>query len=399
MQQMARSSALSVVVMLSMAASAWAQGEVFVPGSDDVKAEIEARKAEAAAAAAKQEAAAAEEAAAEAGEAAAAAEAAASEAAAAAPAAEAAKPAEPAGPWTLSLELGLNGALSNSSGVVGAEDGNTVQFGMALKGVAKLREGAHEWRNSLTIAETQTQTPALPVFIKGNDVFELRTMYLYHLPAVPWLGPFVRARMQTSLFPGRLVLPDPAIPVTVDGEATALDPKTEDGKSYGVLELTDPFQPLRLRESAGVFAQPVDAPMLGLTVTVGAGAQQVFADGGRAVKDDDTTPAIEVVSLDDSQQIGVEVELEAEGQVTETVRYSLGINMLYPFYSDPELTPAGDPLEGIELANVEIDGKISVKLAAWASLDYVLSAKYLPLIIDEWQVQHGLLLNASFNLL
>lgn len=399
MRQMTRSGALSVVVTLSMAASAWAQGEVFVPASDDVKAEIEARKAEAAAAAAKQEAAAAEEAAAEAGQAAAAASEAAAAAAAPAAGAEAAKPPEPAGPWTLSLEVGLNGALSNSSGVVGAEDGNTVQFGLALKGEAKFRDGAHEWRNALTIAETQTQTPALPVFIKGNDVFELRTMYLYHLPAVPWLGPFVRARMQTALFPGRLVLPDPNIPVTVDGENADLESKTEDGKSYGVLELTDPFQPLRLRESAGVFAQPVDAPMLGLTVTVGAGAQQVFADGGRAVQDDEATPVIEVVSLADSQQIGVEVELEAGGKVTETVSYSLGVNMLYPFYSDPELNPAGDALEGIELANVEVDGKLSVKLAAWASLDYILSAKYLPLIIDEWQVQHGLLLNASFNLL
>ena len=73
--------------------------------------------------------------------------------------------------------------------------------------------------------------------------------------------------------------------------------------------------------------------------------------------------------------------------------------MLYPFYSDPEAAIGGEILEGVELTNVEISGKLSVKLAAWASLDYVLSAKYLPLIIDEWQVQNGLLLNSSFNLL
>ncbi|MCB9529732.1 MAG: hypothetical protein H6701_15315 [Myxococcales bacterium] len=315
---------------------------------------------------------------------------------------------KPADGWTIKVELGLNGALTNTSGVVGTDDGNTVQFGIALKGQADLRAGDHEWRNELALAHAQTQTPALPVFVKGTDQLDLSSMYLYHIPAVPWLGPFARARMQTSIFSGRLVValapkPDPSAPdvqVVIDGgEPTELDTKTEDNKRYGFLELTDPFQPLLLRESAGVFAQPLDDKTLRLTVSLGAGAQQVFADGGRAVTDDAATPAIEVSSLNDSQQIGAEVDVTAGGAVTETIGYSLGVNVLYPFYSDPEATVGGKVLEGVELTNVEVSAKLSVKLAAWASLDYVLSAKYLPLIIDEWQVQHGLLLNSSFNLL
>lgn len=307
--------------------------------------------------------------------------------------------AKPADGWTLKVELGLNGALTNTSGVVGTDDGNTVQFGVALKGRADLRAGQHEWRNELALAHAQTQTPALPVFVKGTDQLDVSSMYLYHIPAVPWLGPFARARLQTSIFAGRLVVADPAVQVTVDGAPTPLDTKTEDEKRYGVLELTDPFQPLLLRESAGVFAQPLDDKALRLTVSLGGGAQQVFADGGRAVTDDAATPVIEVGSLNDSQQIGVEVDIAANGAVTDTLGYSLGVNVLYPFYSDPEATVGGEPLDGVELTNVEITGKLSVKLATWASLDYVLSAKYLPLIIDEWQVQNGLLLNSSFNLL
>lgn len=306
---------------------------------------------------------------------------------------------KPADGWSIKVELGLNGALTNTSGVVGTDDGNTVQFGVALKGQADLRAGDHEWRNELALAHAQTQTPALPIFVKGTDQLDLSSMYLYHIPAVPWLGPFARVRMQTAVFSGRLVVADPSVPVTVDGALTPLDTKTEDEKRYGVLELTDPFQPLLLRESAGVFAQPLDDKTLRLTVSLGAGAQQVFADGGRAVTDDPATPAIEVSSLNDSQQIGAELDVTAGGAVTETIGYSLGVNVLYPFYSDPEATVGGKVLEGVELTNVEVSAKLSVKLAAWASLDYVLSAKYLPLIIDEWQVQNGLLLNSSFNLL
>lgn len=306
---------------------------------------------------------------------------------------------KPADGWTLKVELGLNGALTNTAGVVGTDDGNTVQFGVALKGQADLRVGQHEWRNELALAHAQTQTPALPIFVKGTDQLDVSSMYLYHIPAVPWLGPFARARLQTAVFAGRLVVADPAVPVTVDGVATPLDTKTEDEKRYGVLELTDPFQPLLLRESAGVFAQPLDDKTLRLTVSLGGGAQQVFADGGRAVTDDAATPAIEVSSLNDSQQIGVELDVAANGSVTDTIGYALGVNVLYPFYSDPEAAIGGKILEGVELTNVEVTGKLSLKLAAWASLDYVLSAKYLPLIIDEWQVQNGLLLNSSFNLL
>lgn len=301
--------------------------------------------------------------------------------------------------WTLKVELGLNGALTNTANVVGADDGNTVQFGIAVKGQAALRAGDHEWRNELAIAHAQTQTPALPVFVKGTDQLDVSSMYLYHIPSIPWLGPFARARLQTSLFSGRLVVADPATPVTLDGAPTPLDTKTEDEKSYGFLELTDPFQPLLLRESLGVFAQPLDDKTLRLTISLGGGAQQVFAEGGRAVTDDVATPVIEVSTLADSQQIGAELDVAAVGSVTDTIGYALGVNVLYPFYSDPESTVGGKILEGLDLTNVEITGKVSVKLASWASLDYVLSAKYLPLIIDEWQVSNGLLLNSSFNLL
>ncbi|MCA9538175.1 MAG: hypothetical protein KC620_04775, partial [Myxococcales bacterium] len=73
--------------------------------------------------------------------------------------------------------------------------------------------------------------------------------------------------------------------------------------------------------------------------------------------------------------------------------------VLYPFYSDPEANLNGTPLEGAELINAEVSAKVSAKITNWASLDYVFSARYLPLIVDEWQVQNGLLVSAAFNLL
>jgi hypothetical protein len=40
-----------------------------------------------------------------------------------------------------------------------------------------------------------------------------------------------------------------------------------------------------------------------------------------------------------------------------------------------------------------------VRLTKWASLDYVVSAKKIPLVLDAWQVQNGLLLTVGFDLI
>lgn len=293
---------------------------------------------------------------------------------------------KPADGWKVGVQVGLNLALSDSRTVPGIVDGTTYQVGAALKGSADLRAGDHEWRNSLEITHTRTSAPPLDEFVKSADEATLRSMYLYHLPGIPWLGPFARVRAQTALFPGELRFAEPT-QLAVDG--VSLDePVTE-------YPLTSAFEPFLLRESIGAFANPLDGKVLNLTVSLGGGAQQIFTQGGEVVSDNPDTPQIEIVSLQDSTQIGVELEVIAEGALTETLTYGFIGNVLYPLYSDPD--PAA--LEGLEKTNVDLGLKVGVKLAKWASLDYVLSAKYLPLIIDEWQVTNSLLLNASFNLL
>ena len=56
-------------------------------------------------------------------------------------------------------------------------------------------------------------------------------------------------------------------------------------------------------------------------------------------------------------------------------------------------------LDGLEVSSVELGAKLSVKLADWASLDYVLSAKYLPQIVDEWQVANGVTVTIGYDLI
>lgn len=322
--------------------------------------------------------------------------------------AETAKATEKVDGWALQLQVGLNLSLSDSRAVPGIEDGTTYQLGGAIKGSARLLSGDHEWRNTLDITHSRTSAPPLDEFIKSADDATLKSMYLYHIPSIPWLGPFARLRMSTALFPGELLLAADA-PYQIDG-ATTQDamgnpiPDTVILPGRTALELTSAFEPLLMRQSAGAFANPLTSGVLNLTISLGAGAQEIITQGGQVVADNPDTPFIEINSLKDSTQVGLEVEVSAEGALTEMVTYSLTVNTLTPFYSDPDTSAAdpetGEVLEGpAELTNIDISGKLGVKLARWASLDYVLAAKYLPLIVPEWQVTNSVLLNASFNLL
>lgn len=315
--------------------------------------------------------------------------------------------------WKTTLELGFNASIADSNGVVGATDGTTVQLGLALKGAADLVAGPHEWLNSLTYNVTQTRTPSVPVFVKSADEAALRSVYLYSIPSVPWLGPFARFRLNTQLFRGDLVRADRVRLVGAPAADAYQDPI--DGEPW-TFKLTSPFEPLVLRESLGAFARPLKSDALSITFSVGAGAQQVRTQGGYAVKDDPETSAvtaddpetpqndvvadtIELSPLVDSTQLGAEVELELGGKLSEQVTYGATANLLHPFYSDPEKVVDGETLEGFDLANIDLSAKVSFKLARWASVDYVLTAKRQPLVVAGWQVQNNLLLNAAFNLL
>lgn len=301
------------------------------------------------------------------------------------------KPAAQADGWTFRLEVGSNVSVNSSSNVVGAVEGTTYQVGFLVNGEAQLKAGQHEWNNKLALNHQQTKTPSIDPFVKTADNLELTSMYLYRLESVPWIGPFARARLQTQVLNGYLIRGEQ---VDVNGAIV------REGLGPGRrVKLTSAFEPLLLRQSSGLFARPVDSKSIRFTATLGAGAQEIISQGGFAITEevdaaDGNDKQITLAEIESTNQIGAEVEAEATGALTETVSYTLTANLLYPF-----VTSVDTDLEGTELMNTELGAKLAVKLSKWASLDYVLTARRLPLIVRDWQVTNGLLLSATFNLL
>ena len=312
--------------------------------------------------------------------------------------------------WVPTLSLGASVQFSHSSNVVGAQDGETWNIGPLLDFSIGYYSAEHEWRNTLSIREVLTRTPAVGEFVKTTDQLKFESLYLYKPSAAPWVGPFLMAQVNTPIFRTTDVRAAPAVYETRDKNGVTVETTIPTTKK----RLTGWFAPLNLKESAGAFFTAANIPEAKLEFRMGVGARQVFTGNGNAIASQDETidpsalpnvPAnttlVKLNRLFDYQQLGGELFAGLNGTITfedlgptRPILYSLSTEVLMPFYSSEQQDRAL-----LELTNVNIEAKVAIKLLSWLSLDYALRAVRDPLLLDEFQIQNTLLLNMSYALL
>lgn len=322
-----------------------------------------------------------------------------------------------------SLKADATFSFTDTQKVVGQADGTTLNFGVKLDGHVDVLEGNHEWRNSLLVNAGLTKTPTIPEFVKNTDILSLESIYLYHVR--PWIGPFARFRLDTAMFGGTDVRPGPTnYKVTYQDGRTMETCNPEDPTCTTTkFPLTDAFQPLTLKQSLGLFAQPYKSVPVNVEGRVGLGAQEIIADKQFAVNDlpdtfencpaaDDGDPAtpptksvipcVEVNQLSDVLQLGLEANLEVWGALYDNrISYKVYAGILAPFAHGalPQLyTDAGGKDDVGQLTNVDVGANISVKLVEWASLGYEFKAVRVPALLpDTFQVRNTLLLTVGLG--
>ncbi len=293
--------------------------------------------------------------------------------------------------WTLKLTFGATGSYNDSRHVVGAVDGATVQLGGLLDGAALYRNGRSLWETTLKITETQTRTPQIPEFLKSADLVDLATTYGYRV--LDWFGPFVRLAANAPVFTGYSYrTSDTAVFVTPAGGAAAVP--TGIALAGTRVKLTDPFEPLVLSETAGVFANPYADKAFTLSLKAGGGAQEILTKNGYVITGD-TATTLNLQQLEDSTEAGALGEAVAQGALAENIAWKAKAALFYPFW-----TSVTTDLSGIDLMSIDTEAKLSIHLVKWLTLDYVLMAKRLPLITKKvWQVQNGFILTASVDVI
>ncbi len=289
--------------------------------------------------------------------------------------------------WDFLLTPGASVSLSDNRSVIGQPEGLTMVLGATIISAARYRKEHHEWRNALAITELFNRTPALDEFIKATDLVKFETIYLFHL--MDWLGPFAKANIDTILLEGFDIRSD-----ATRWNITHSDGSTETRNGFK-LRLTDGFEPLTLKETAGFFAGLLDPKEMKVKGRLGFGGQHVFADGAWSISDNGDTPEIEVITLKSFNQAGGVLELSVGGELYQKkLVYKLNAEIMMPFLTELE---AGDDRGIVDLTNIEFTASLSFKVFAWLSIDYLFRALRQPQLLDEFQIQNNLLLTASYS--
>lgn len=294
--------------------------------------------------------------------------------------------------WKVNLSIGGSASFNHSSSVVGQDDGATLQVGIVLNSAARLRHEQHDWETTLNIQHSQTRTPQLQIFVKSLDLLEVKSTYLYRLKRPSWLGPFARATLLTQIFPGNAVRTTDTVVLRTDREGNV---ERQNAAARTNIRLTEGFEPLTLRQSAGFFADLLDSQELKVKAKAGGGAQEIISRRGYTVQDDAATPELELAQLRSSVELGAEAELSLSGEpAPNLLTWSVTANAFLPFVSTDDAE-----FDFADQLNLKVNARVSVKLSEALSLDYVLNVLRLPRVQPDYQVQNGLIFNANFSLL
>jgi len=169
--------------------------------------------------------------------------------------------------WSPKLELSANLSLGSSQDVVGQTDGDTKTYGLNVTGGANYRDIRQEWRSVLKLAQATSKSPAISQYVKSQDQILVDSIYLYSLESVPWLGPYVKAGVQTSLFKGEDIR-ERVYTYSVKGSNEVLH-------TGETLRLTDSLRPIATKQSVGAFAKLIDRKKTQLELRLGLGLIQV----------------------------------------------------------------------------------------------------------------------------
>jgi hypothetical protein len=321
--------------------------------------------------------------------------------------------------WHPLLTASANLASAHNENMPGTSNGLNLQFGYIIFGAVDYLNPTmeHEWDTSLFWQLGFSKTPAIDLLLKSADTIDFRTAYLYHIPKVPWLGPFVAFRLTAPMLPASEASGDDTNVIRLnagedlddlfDGNGAILDPtRVEVVPKDTKIETTSAFSPLVLRESVGMFAIPLDKPWMRIDIRLGWGAWEVFVRDGEDYMVEDTVSVEDTAAgttndylvlrqLQDSIQTGPEFGIIFKGIVEERFTYRANALFMQPVAYSDVITD----LDGWELLNMEFEAILGVKLWKFLSIDYVFRAYKQPLVVENWQLQNNLLLSVGFDII
>ncbi|MBI4818665.1 MAG: hypothetical protein HY791_20520 [Deltaproteobacteria bacterium] len=259
-----------------------------------------------------------------------------------------------------SLVIGGDLALNSRLHVLGATDGLGLTLRTFLDAKLSYEIAKSPLLLQLQIEEGQRKSPDTDLE-KANDRADLDALYVYRLE--PWVGPYARLGVETTLLPGVKPFDVPTDVVVIDAAGSADTRCRVDD-----LRLSPPLGLTAAKEGAGLNLRVFKSVFGESTVRAGVGARHILTrdlleqlpEGGFGDACPDPAAArVVFVEVPTSHQIGVEGTLLGSAQLTRWVVVNIELDTLLPF----------DDLAGIVL---EANGSVALKLTSYVSINYVL---------------------------
>jgi hypothetical protein len=278
--------------------------------------------------------------------------------------------------WLLHLVLGGDAEFNRRSDLVGYSSGYGFTLGGYLDFVAQYKPLEHLVYTRFKLEEKQVKFPDQPW---QKDLDELRVDGLYVYRILPWLGPYVRAGLQTQIFPSYL---------NFDRDTTLVD--AEDGEILGTgkrrFEVGPSFAPIEVKGGAGLSFLITTSHVLDAQIRVGFGARALFNRGLYLQRDVADTPEVELLRKGDAYQYGAEATIVGSLRLTRWVIATTEFEFLEPF-NDP-----GRPVFDWETT-------IGLRLVSFASLNYIFKLLADRERSDHLQTEHRVLLRFTWRIL
>lgn len=129
---------------------------------------------------------------------------------------------------------------------------------------------------------------------------------------------------------------------------------------------------------------------------IGLGAAQTRATGQLALKDDASTPQVEVIALPNTREFGIETGLNLFGSLMENkLTYKVFAEALTPTSYSPK--PSGNDRSVQALSSTEVGASAAFHLTNWSALNYEYRSKRQPLIQDAAQITQAFLLSVAYQ--
>jgi hypothetical protein len=317
----------------------------------------------------------------------------------------------PRGIELLGVRLSLNGGgnlmFNQMQNAVGTTSGTTTQFGVFGNFGLVIDRGVHfidvgaELRLDLIDPVTGSLTPT-------HDRFSAAGLYSYKLNN-KFVGPYVRASMQTRIFPGYVYFESsqPTIAVdVVDGKGNILRTETlgneanPDNLRYKVAK---PFAPFQLQEELGGNLKAVDLDLVLLKLNVGTrigfGFRQTITNDLLVVEGDESDNPVTLRQVDNYSTLGPVIGANAKVTFARWLFGSAQFGLLAPVLNTGD--SRSDNFGGRLLLDFSGSAGFKVPILTnllFASADYTFRLERDAFITSDTQFEHALMARANITL-